>query len=158
MNSLILSAFWVCTQATAAVDVDYVCAVAPDVVSVTLSDGAIQYGRQMPYEAADGDVIEEQGIRDWWLKRGGQFVGGIVGADRNILAPFDTLVKPEFDAAHASEAGRYALTSSGDARYATRRSPIAVHRKTKPRDMGRVGPGSFDAALIHMSICICRSP
>ena len=132
-----------------ALRVDHVGLVAPDVLGVTLADGYIDYGQQVPYVPAQGDEIDEQHFPHRWLKRNGEYIGAIAGENKGILVSFDIVQGRGVDAAQWCEPQRFSLTSQDDPDYTTARAADSVYRKTKPNDMGRTGPWTFDASLEH---------
>ncbi len=132
-----------------ALQIDHVGMVAPNIVGVTFHDGTVEHGRQSPYGPKAGDVIEEHHFPHRWLKRDGDLVGAIAGEQRDILFTFDKVHMGTFDTTWASEPLHYSLSSIDDQAYSSPQSPVAVYRKTKPNDMGRMSPTSFDASLEH---------
>jgi len=126
-----------------------VCTFAPDLVAVTVEAGKVVLGRQAPYRRRDGDTVNEQGHHRW-LVRGGKTVASLVGADRDIVYPFDRVVGRRLDTTWADRAGSYRITSRDDPNYRTPAAPAAVHCKSKPFDLARIGPWHFDMPVRHV--------
>ena len=117
----------------------HVATVAPAVIQITLWEGKILYGEQVPYEQQPGDRLEVAGVHRW-IYRNGRLYGSLVGREGRLVQLMDRYVGDRADAEWASARASYAVSSPDDPAYAEPRRPAAVHRKTKPMDSGRVGP------------------
>jgi len=112
---------------------------APDVLAVVMRAGRIEHGSQQPYEKREGDVIRREGHQRW-LYRDGRWVGSLVGKDEKVTMRADRYVGDRLDAEWASRPASFQLGSSDDPRCKPFVQPKSVWRKTKPCDIGRVGP------------------
>jgi endoglucanase len=116
--------------------------VAPDVVVVTLRDGAITYGRQVPYVRADGDRIEtpdpDSDLPHRWIRRDGRVIGALVGPRGDTMQTFDAVAGAANDVGWLEQPAAFALTSADDERFAAPVRPRAVHRKSVPVDIARL--------------------
>ena len=119
--------------------VTHVGAVAPDIISVTLVAGKIAHGDQIPYKKHKDDRVDRKGHQRW-VFRNHRFFGSLVGKDERLIYTADRYVGDKLDARWAGAPASYRLTSPDDPAYAEPVTPTAVHRKTKPTDLGRVGP------------------
>jgi endoglucanase len=122
--------------------------VAPDIVAVTVSVGRVEYGRQVPYEPQDADGVDTSGYQRW-VRRGGRVIGALVGSEHDVLHTMDRYVGPRFDAGAVARADRWRVSTPDDERYAGGEPPTAVHRKSRPTDVARVGPWQFEAPVEH---------
>jgi endoglucanase len=122
-----------------ALRVTHVGAVAPDVLGVTLQAGQIIYGDPVSYEKEDGDRIARQGHQRW-VSRDGLYLGSLVGTDEKLVYTRDRYVGDTMDGTWADAARSYQVTSKDDPAYTKPRLPRVLGRKTKPIDIGRVGP------------------
>ncbi len=117
--------------------------VATDVMAIRIDSGRIIYAEQMPYESQPSDQIHEMphsntGGQQRWVYRDGAYIGALVGPNDETLYTFDQVVEDALDPAWLSNPASYALSSTDDPAYAQVVTPLAVHRKSKPRDMGNV--------------------
>ena len=117
---------------------------APDIVTITVSARRVVYGRQTPYAKQAGDVVVPMDVHRFVL-RGGTVIGSLVGADGAIICGMDEVVGEKLDTAWVDLCASYRVASRDDARFASPRAPAAVHRKTKPSDLGMVGAYKFEA-------------
>ena len=113
--------------------------VAADVLAVALRAGRIEHGSQQPYQKQDGDDIRREGHQRW-LYRKGRWVGSLVGRDEMIYMSADRYVGERLDADWAAKPVSFQLASTDDLRCQPIVQPKTVWRKTKPCDIGRVGP------------------
>ena len=113
--------------------------VAADVLAVALRAGRIEHGSQQPYEKLVGDEIRREGHQRW-LYRSGRWVGSLVGRDERTYMPADRYVGDRLDADWAAQPVSFQLASTDDPRCQPFVQPERVWRKTKPCDIGRVGP------------------
>ena len=123
--------------------VEHVGLVAPDSVGVTILAGHVVYGRQVPYTKQAGDaVVPIMGVHRFVL-RGGKLIGTLVGKAGETLCTMDEVVGARLDTAWADQPASYRVCSKDDRRYDQPRQPIAVHRKSKPSDLGMIGAFKF---------------
>ncbi len=123
--------------------------VAPDTLGVTLQDGTVEYGRQLPYEARPGDAVGQQ-EQHLTVRRDGVFLGWLVGKERRLVCTPDRVVGRMADIAWLDRAESYALSSEEDPAYVRETAPAAVFRKTKPSDFARVEGWPFQSPLRHV--------
>jgi endoglucanase len=139
--------------------VDHVCAVAPDVLMVTIQSGFHVPGTRDPYVAQAGDVVIEEGKDDpdspayrtpvvldgkpaynfvLKLKRDGEVIGTLSPDRKHLLrGPWTRGALLNADAAGLPSSFR--IHSAADKAYAAAKAPLAVHRKCKPD-----APGAAD--------------
>ena len=120
--------------------------VTPDIASITLRAGRMEYGRQEPYAQAKGDQVRE-GNGNLWVFRDGRMFGALIRKEGKIMT-FDRVVGERPDPQLLDRPDGYGITSPDDAAYSTQRSPQQVFRKTKPTDLACMG-ASFDAPVEH---------
>jgi endoglucanase len=132
-------------SATEPVRVDHVGLVAPDVIGITLSARRVEYGRQVPYAKQEGDVVAASDIHRF-VRRDGKTIGTLVGKAGGLLCTMDEVVGKALDTAWADDPGSYRIESASDPHYQSPQMPKLVHRKSKPSDLGMVGPYQFEAA------------
>jgi len=130
-------------------DVVHTGLVTPDVLSITVHAGRVEYGRQVPYERQPGDKIDRRKHHRWVWRRG-KFLGGLVGKDEKILYTPDRRIGPKLDTAWADRRESYRILSVDDPNYLEEALPLAVHRKGKPTDFARVGPWNMEAPIEHV--------
>ena len=126
--------------------VEWLGTAAPDVVSITIRAGRVEYGSQELYKQAKGDQIRE-GNGNLWVFRDGRMFGALIRKEGKIIT-FDRVVGERPDPQLLDRPEGYGITSPDDGAYATQRSPQQVFRKTKPTDLACMG-ASFDAPLEH---------
>jgi endoglucanase len=126
-------------EAAGRLRVTHVGLVAPEVIGVTLRAGRLEHGSQQPYQRQDRDEIRREGHQRW-LFRNGTWIGSLVGKDEVVFMPTDKYIGDRLDADWVARPGSFQLQSPDDARYAASVQPRTVWRKTKPCDIGRVGP------------------
>ncbi len=130
-------------------EVVHVGTVSPTVVGITVQAGEVEYGRQVPYRRREGDEVDTS-THHRWVKRDGKHIGSLVGHDRTVLHTPDRLVGEELEVAWADQPASYRLSSADDSAYADGLVPLAVHRKSKPTDLARVGTWHFQAPIKHV--------
>jgi len=141
--------------------VTHVATVAPDVLGITVASQQTRHGRQGPYRRAGDDVRsrpDKGGQGPVWVKRGGRPLGALVGAKGDILWTFDRVVGRALDTAWADRAESYTVTCRDDPNYASPRRPRAVHRKSKPTDMARIGPWQWGFSQVHVLYLVLPKP
>ncbi len=119
--------------------VTHVGMVAPDIMGVTLRAGKIAHGGQVPYEAQPGDRVSREGAQRW-VSRRGRYIGSLVGRDERLIYTPDRYVGARLDSNWADAPASYRVTSADDPGYTAGIVPAAAFRKTRPTDLGRVGP------------------
>ena len=136
-------AFWT-VRAAEPPQIEHVGLASPQLVGITIRAGHIEYGRQIPYAKQAGDVVDLSAIHRF-VTRGGKLMGTIVGKSGDLLCTMDELVGEPLDTAWADRASSYQIASPDDPNYAVPQRPEAVFRKTKPSDLGMIGPYKFAA-------------
>jgi len=131
--------------------------VSPRVVGITVRAQHVEYGRQVPYTPEPGDVVDTSSHHRA-VTRDSTFIGHLVGHEQKLLHTPDRLVGEELDAAAADRPESYRITSAADRRYADGVTPIAVHRKSKPTDLGRTGPWKFGVPMQHVLYLVLPHP
>ena len=131
--------------------------VAPNILSVTIRDGAIQSGHQTKYVAKPGDVIWLDNFVHW-LKRDGVIIGSLAGKNRDVMMSFDRVTKGTIDPKTIQEPSHFRLTSTNDPAYKAGISPDSVHRKSLPYDMGSTSPTDFQGVCKHTLYLILKYP
>ncbi len=130
----------------AAVTVEHVGLVAPDILEVIVRAGEVRIGTQQPYRKQTGDVIQEGG-RNHYLVRNGKELGVLVGHDRDILCPFDVFTDDLLETENLGEQNSYRITSASDPNYQADQHPVAVCRKHKPIGVARTDDWKFKAPV-----------
>jgi endoglucanase len=132
-----------------AVSVLHVGRVTADTVGVTVQDGTVEYGRQIPYVPEPGDVVSHQ-EQHRVVRRNGAFLGWLVGKENRLVYTADVVVGKLANCAWMDQAASYGIVSDDDPAYAQAAAPAAVFRKTKPSDFARVEGWPFQAPLRHV--------
>ncbi len=132
---------------------------APAVIELTLWEGKIVTGDQVPYEKQPGDRMEVYGVHRW-IYRNGRLYGALVGREGRLVQLMSRYVGDRIDGVWASAPSSYAVSSPDDPAYAEPRVPQAVYRKTKPMDAGMVGPDpwQFDSPTETMVYLRLKEP
>lgn len=131
------------------VTVLYVGRVTADTIGVTVQDGKVEYGRQIPYTAEPGDVVAKE-EQHRTVRRNGAFLGWLVGKEKRLVYTADEVVGKPTDVAWMDKAASYTLVSDDDPAYAQETVPAGVFRKTKPSDFARVNGWPYHAPLRHV--------
>lgn len=136
--------------------VEHVCAVAPDILAVTIQAQKILPSEQQPYVGQEGDEIVEDGPevlawhhgevvetrKDLEVHRrtdgDASHIGWLVINEAQLWPMEKTAGNPLDDAA-VLEPAAYAVSSPDDPNYSQPIRPAAVHRKSKPTDHGTHG-------------------
>ncbi len=126
-----------------------VCTFARDLIAVTVEARKVVLAGQEPYRRRDGDQVQTKD-HNRWLVRGGKTIGALAGARQDVVYPFDRVIGRPLDTTWADRTGSYRITSADDRNYARGVSPAAVHRKSKPFDLARVGAWQFDMPVRHV--------
>ena len=144
-----------CARVIAAVSADkavtvlHVGRVTADTVGVTVQDGTVEYGRQIPYEPEPGDVVAKE-EQHRTVRRDGTFLGWLVGKEKRLVYTADEVVGKLPDIAWMDKAASYGIVSDDDPAYAQETAPARVFRKTKPSDFARVAGWPYQAPLRHV--------
>jgi len=105
--------------------------------------GHVIHGRQVPYTKQAGDAgVPIMGVHRL-VRRGGKLIGTLVGKAGETLCAMDEVVGERLDTAWADQPASYRVRSQDDRQYDQPRQPIAVHRKSKPSDLGMIGAFKF---------------
>jgi endoglucanase len=126
------------------VRIDHVGLVAPDIIGITLSARHVEYGRQIPYVKQPGDVVSASDLHRF-VRRGGKVIGNLVGKNGDLLCTMDEVVGKKLDTTWADDSSSYRIKSRTDSHYLTPATPVWVHRKSKPADLGMVGSYQFES-------------
>ncbi len=86
--------------------IEFIAMASPDIIEVVVCAGKVHVGRQVPYVKQAGDVIQEIG-HNRTLIRNGKRVGVLVGADSDVLRPYDTFSGDPLDTAWADSKASY---------------------------------------------------
>lgn len=132
--------------------VEAVYTISPQVVGLQIKDGELELAQQQPYQPEVGDRRLEDPKRSddvVWIQRGGRVLGSLVGPAEELLYGFDRLVGEPLDLKWADDPFHYQISSPDDPNYRTAQFPLAVFRKTKPRDRGEVGHRQVAWPLEH---------
>lgn len=132
-----------------AVAVLHVGRVTADTVGLSVQDGTVEYGRQIPYEHQPEDVTGHQ-EQHLTVRRGGRFLGWLVGKERRLVYTPDQVLGRLADTAWMDHPASFVIASDDDPAYAAGVAPAAVFRKTKPSDFARVEGWPFQAPLRHV--------
>lgn len=125
--------------------VTHVGMVAPDVIGITVMNGRIEYGRQVPYRPRPGDEVDMD-AHHRWVRRDGEPIGTVVGRDADMLWKADRLVTGDFDVEKAGQPDTWRVRpEDGEAL-----TPEAVYRKSKPSDLGRTQPWPPEGPVRHV--------
>jgi endoglucanase len=130
-------------------NVAHVGLVAPDIIGITIHAGHAEYGRQIPYKPHPNDRVDRK-THQRWVRRGGEFLGSLVGKDEKLLYTPDRRVGPTLDTAWADRPDSYRISSPDDPAFHEPTRPTAVHRKSKPTDFARVDAWRMEAPMEHV--------
>jgi endoglucanase len=107
--------------------------VAPEIIGITVQEGRIEHGPQVPYERQDGDELEvSEDRRRRVVRRNGEFLGWLVGPHGDLIKTEDAIVGDEFPPGPADSPESYLVRSVTDPAYSGGLRPTAVYRKSKP--------------------------
>jgi endoglucanase len=123
--------------------------VADAIIGITIADGSVEYGHQVPYVQEKGDNVSLDDHGNRWLRRKGKVVGNLAGKEYKILMTFDRIKGERLNAADIDKNDSYAISSSDDPNYRDGTSPVNVYRKSRPSDLARVGL-TFEAPMEHV--------
>ncbi|MHC4253019.1 MAG: cellulase N-terminal Ig-like domain-containing protein, partial [Planctomycetota bacterium] len=133
--------------------VTHVCAVAPDVLAITVQAGRVAGGGQVPYEKRPGDKVETwkgEGHGPLWVVRDGRKIGTLVGKRGDVLWRFERIDGAPLDTKRAADPASYRLSSRDDPAFADPVRPVGVWRKSKPSDLARAGDWKWETPLTHV--------
>jgi endoglucanase len=133
--------------------VTHICAVAPDVLAITVQAGRVTGGGQVPYEKRAGDKVETWGGKKHgplWVVRDGRKIGTLVGKRGDVLWRFERVEGAPLDVKRADDAASYRISSRDDPAFADGARPVAVWRKSKPSDLARAGDWKWTMPLTHV--------
>lgn len=122
--------------------IEFIGMASPDIIEVVVRAGQVHVGRQVPYVKQAGDVIKEM-THNRTLIRNGHRVGALIGADSDILRPFDTFSGDLLDATWADSRANYWIESATDSRYQQKLHPVQVFRKSRPTGVARTDNWKF---------------
>jgi endoglucanase len=118
-----------------------------DIVAIRLETGQVEYGRQEPYRPALGDRLTRTS-HDLWLTRQGQPIGNLIGPGAQTLYRLDRFTDHPLDLAMADRPTSYRIRSLDRPDQAPL-VPNQVFRKSKPRDIARLGPWDMRWPMTH---------
>jgi len=108
--------------ADASPKIDFITMASPNIIEVVVHAGQVHVGRQVPYVKQAGDVIQEIG-HNRTLVRNGKRVGVLIGADSDVLRPYDTFSGDGLDTIWADSKASYWIESATDSDFAFRVGP-----------------------------------
>ncbi|MFC1715504.1 glycoside hydrolase family 9 protein [Candidatus Poribacteria bacterium] len=126
----------------------HVSMVAPHILSITLRDGRVERGGQIPYDPQQEDKIENHNHHRW-VKRDGKAIGTLAGIEGDVLYELDRLVGERLDTAWADQPGSYQIISTDDSAYVTGTPPTAVHRKSRATGVAVTAPWRYEYPAEH---------
>lgn len=108
--------------------------VASDMIRIEIRGGTVVPHRLRPYVKRPGDKIQivGPGKKQRILVRSGRKIGWLAGPKSDHICTFETLRGNKLDDHALGDRSSYELRSRDDRRFATRATPIAVYRKSKP--------------------------
>lgn len=118
--------------------VSNIAAVAPDIVCLEIESCKILPSRQTSYQIDPADSLtvnrktllgEDYSVR---VIRNGFPLGNLVGKNREILTTHERIVGEHLDMAIADKAATYMISSKSDKRFAKKKTPVQLWRKSKP--------------------------
>jgi len=124
--------------------------VAPDVLALRVSQGKIIRATQRPYVKQPGDQVKSGSKHQRSVIRNGKELGHLVGPNDAMLYNYDRVVGHKLDTVWAAKPENYTISSWDDEWYVVGRKPTAVHRKSKPTAMARIGGWRFDFPMTHV--------
>jgi endoglucanase len=150
--------------------VKHVCAVAPDVLMLTIQSGFHVQAQSMPYVAEPGDVVIEDGRDnpkskayehpfiqdgkltnrfDLVLQRNGTKIGRLSPDRQTLMKPMQT-TGARLDATAAATPASFQIQSATDNAFQQPTPPTAVYRKCKPNaPPGGIGNYQWRVPFIH---------
>ena len=138
-----------CNFAQANLDLS-ISAVAPDVLSLHVRHGKVEYGRQTPYKPLPLlDRVDQKNGHHRWVVRGNTVIGALVGREDDILFGFDRFHDSSIDLKSLGRADAFMISSPDDPAYKQVQTPRAVFRKSRPTDMAQTGLWDFAFPMEH---------
>lgn len=125
--------------------------VAPDVILVKIRAQRVEFGKQIPYEKKEGDVVNEGQSR--FVTRDGKMLGALAGAEGKILFTAEKLVGEPLDVEWAVNPESYQIVSSDSKTIA----PRQINRKTRLYQYRRTAD-VHDAAKDHFLYLVLPEP
>ncbi|MGB0466115.1 MAG: glycoside hydrolase family 9 protein [Pontibacterium sp.] len=127
----------------------HLAAVAPDVIGIEIQAGTRIAAQQQSYDGSFFNWVDDSKDRHRWVRRGDAVLGSLVGPQKNILYPFDSMQGSRLDSRWADNPRSYRISSGEDANYKAGISPEVIYRKSRPNDMARTGFWKFDWPARH---------
>lgn len=126
-------------------------AVAPDVLAISVQNGQVILGKQVPYKAIPlvDQVVTKEGQPHRWVVRAGKTLGTLVGKSGNTLFTYDQFVSSPFDERLSDMADTYSVVSDDDPQYRDSTQVLRVFRKSRPTNMAQTGVWEFQWAMEH---------
>ncbi len=128
--------------ADASPKIEFIAMASPDIIEVVVHAGQVHVGRQVPYVKQTKDVIQEIS-HNRTLIRNGHRVGVLIGADSDVLRPYDTFSGDLLDTTWADSKASYWIESATDSRYQQKLHPVQVFRKSRPTGVARTDNWTF---------------
>ena len=69
----------------------HICTVAPNIIAVTIDEGRVEYGRQIPYKSHPKDEVNRTEGKARTVRRDGTFIGSLVAQSKLVVG---SLVRP----------------------------------------------------------------
>ncbi len=123
--------------------------VAPDLLGITLQDGQMVPGEQIPYQPEAGDALRDE-KHSISIYRDEKFLGWLVGKSQELLYTEDQVKGKMTDPAWLDDNQSYRIQSSDDPNFSEGLLPLDVYRKTKPSDFARWHGWPYQAPLRHV--------
>jgi endoglucanase len=126
-------------------------AVQSDILAIHRETGQVDYGTQGVYGPRPGDRLtlkgDPKGNPETWVLRQGKPIGNLVGPGLKTLYSVDRFRDRPLDLGLADNATSYRIQSLDQPTVTV--EPTQVFRKSKPRDMARLGPWDFGWPMAH---------
>jgi endoglucanase len=126
-------------------------AVQSDILAIRVETGQVDYGTQGVYSPRPGDRLtrkgDPKGNQETWVIRQGKPIGNLVGPGLTILYGVDRFSDRPLALNLANQAANYRIQSLDQPTVSW--VPTQVFRKSKPRDMARLGPWDFGWPMVH---------
>ncbi|MBA4417153.1 MAG: hypothetical protein C0392_04485 [Syntrophus sp. (in: bacteria)] len=121
--------------------------VAPNLISITIQTGRVEYGEQIPYVRESGDSTSVDNTGNTWVLRRGKMIGALISGGTKIMT-LDRVVGDKLNTDLIDRPDTFTISSPDDAGYLKGTQIANVFRKSKPTDLARVG-ANFDAPIEH---------
>ncbi len=122
-------------------------AVQSDILAIRIESGQVDYGTLGAYRPQPGDRLITQKGHETWVMRQGKAIGNLVGPGLQTLYGVDRFTDRPLDVSRADQGTSYQIRALGQPTAPL--VPTQVFRKSKPRDMARLGPWAFDWPMVH---------